>query len=100
MDAAGDIGIELAKPLTWTEICEKHPNEWVCLVEIERESDGRISSGRVVGHHRSINEALNLVDSWSSYPMVAYSNTGKIKLPRFPRIEMTDDLRELVRARR
>lgn len=99
MSAAEKIAPTIAEPRPWAEICSLHPDEWVCLVEVERETDGPIRSARVVGHHRSIKEALKQVDSWSSHPMVSYSHTGGRKL-RLPRIVRTDEIRELVRIRR
>ncbi len=83
MSAAEKIAPTIAEPLRWAEICALHPDEWVCLVEVGHETEGPIRSARVVGHHRSINEALKQVDSWSSHPMVTCSHTGGRKL-RFP----------------
>lgn len=99
MSAAEKIAPTIAETLPWAEICVLHPDEWVCLVEVEHEPEGPIRSARVVGHHRSINGALKQVESWSSHPMVTYSHTGGRKL-RFPRIARTDEIRELVRIRR
>lgn len=64
------------KPLGWAEICAQHPNEWVCLVEIERQADGPIRSAKVAGHHPSLRVALHQVDSWSPDRVVAYAHTG------------------------
>ena len=99
MDAAENIAAELSEPLTWAEICEQCPDEWVFLIEIERETNGRIASARVVSHHRSINEGLKQLASKSSYPGVAYCHTAN-RLLRFPRIVMTDEIRELLRTGR
>lgn len=87
MSAAEKIASTITEQLTWAEICRRHPDEWVCLVDVQREHDGPIRSARVVGHHRSIKEALKQVDSWSTHPVVAYAHTGGRKL-RFPRIEL------------
>ena len=42
----------MSEPLTWAQICERYPDEWVCLVEIERsnEADLEFRTARVVGH--------------------------------------------------
>lgn len=29
----------LSEPLTWEQICERYPDEWVCLVEIDEIND-------------------------------------------------------------
>jgi hypothetical protein len=36
MSAAEILVPEISEPLTWTEICERYPDEWVCLVEMDR----------------------------------------------------------------
>jgi hypothetical protein len=93
------IAPAITKPLGWAEICDRHPNEWVCLVEVEHQFDGPIRSARVVGHHQSLKAVLQQVSSWSPDRVVAYAHTGGRKR-RFPRIEMTDEIRDIVRARR
>jgi hypothetical protein len=99
MNAAERIAPTITEPLSWAGICKRHPDKWVCLVEVEHEADGAIQSARVVGYHRSSKDALKQVDSWSVDPAVVCAHTGGRKL-RFPRIEMTDEIRDLVRARR
>jgi hypothetical protein len=49
-------------PLSWGEICELHPNEWVCLLDIDCEPNGSIRSARVASHDRSIERALDQID--------------------------------------
>jgi hypothetical protein len=33
---------------SWAEICQRHPNEWVCLHDVETGPHGDILSGRVI----------------------------------------------------
>ena len=42
----------ISEPLTWEQICERYPDEWVCLVEIDRlqENNFAFRTARVVGH--------------------------------------------------
>ena len=42
----------ISEPLTWKEICERYPDEWVCLVEVDYLDDRNFAfrTGRVVGH--------------------------------------------------
>jgi hypothetical protein len=42
----------ISEPLTWQQICERYPDEWVCLVEIDRPEDNNFAfrTARVVGH--------------------------------------------------
>jgi hypothetical protein len=99
MTAAELIAPTIMKPVDWVEICDRYPNEWVCLVDVEHQTDGLIRSARVVGHHRSLKAALQQVDSWSPTRVVAYAHTGGYRRRRL-RIEMTDEIRDIVRARR
>lgn len=41
--------------LTWDEICVRYPDEWVVLVEFEREDDTdlRFYAATVLAHHRT-----------------------------------------------
>lgn len=45
----------ISEPLTWTQICERYPCEWVCLVEIDKinDTDFDFRTARVVGHGKS-----------------------------------------------
>jgi hypothetical protein len=83
----------------WAQICERHPDEWVGLIEVELGPNGAITAGQVVGHHRSMRELLKQVDSWSLRSEVTCSHTAGRTLRR-PRIEMTDEIRDLIRPRR
>ena len=47
MIAAEKIPPMVTEPLSWAEICIRHPAEWVCLVEVEHEPDGPVRSARV-----------------------------------------------------
>lgn len=99
MTAAEVILPAITAPSSWAEICDQHPDEWVCLVEVEHQDDGLIRSARVVAHHRSMKEALQQIDSWSPDQLVSYAHTSGRKR-RLPRVEVADEIRDLVRARR
>lgn len=45
----------LSEPLTWEQICDRYPNEWVCLVEIDEinDTDFEFRTARVVGHGKT-----------------------------------------------
>jgi hypothetical protein len=45
----------LSEPLTWEQICERYPDEWVCLVEIDEinDTDFDFRTARVVGHGKT-----------------------------------------------
>lgn len=50
----------ISEPLSWERICERYPDEWVCLVDMDGKavSDPACSNGRVVGHSRDLGAAL------------------------------------------
>jgi hypothetical protein len=98
MSAAEKIAPSMAESLAWKEICRRFPDEWVCLVEIQHEADGSLRSAQLISHHRSAKAALQLC-SWSTNPLVVCAHTGGRKL-RSPRIEMTDENRDIFRPRR
>jgi hypothetical protein len=103
--AAEKITVETSEALTWAQICERYPDQWVCVVEIQRASPGafEIQSARVIGHGRSRREPLEQAEAWeATYSMIGHYYTGKLRapVPRFPRIVMTDEIRELIRNRR
>jgi hypothetical protein len=45
----------ISEPLTWEQICDRYPNEWVCLVEIDKinDRDFDFRTARVVGHGKT-----------------------------------------------
>jgi hypothetical protein len=45
----------ITEPLTWEQICDQYPNEWVCLVEIDEinDTDFDFRTARVVGHGKT-----------------------------------------------
>lgn len=45
----------ISEPLAWDEICDRYPDEWVCLVEIDEinETDFEFRTARVVGHGKT-----------------------------------------------
>jgi len=91
--------------MTWIQICEQDPDQRVCLVEIDRiDSHGfAFRTARVVGHGRTRSEAFEQARRWQDrYRDMGHYFTGKINAPSpgFPRQVMTDEIRELVRARR
>ena len=45
----------ITEPLTWEQICDRYPNEWVCLVEIDKmnDTDFDFDLARVVGHGKT-----------------------------------------------
>jgi hypothetical protein len=84
-------------PPSWARICELHPNEWVYLFDVDTTPDGDIRSARLISHDKSMKRALAQLGA--SQPGTVVLHTGGRPL-RFPRIEMTDEIRDIVRSRR
>jgi hypothetical protein len=53
----------VSEPLTWKQICERHPKQWVVLVEIERDGSEdhstRFRTARIAGAGKTLREALD-----------------------------------------
>ena len=71
MGAAEQLRTSALGRMSWAEICEQHPNEWVCLFA----GLGTLQPGTIGVH------------TWA-------------RPVRSPRIEMTDEIRDIVRPRR
>jgi len=79
---------ESAGPQSWATICERHPNAWVCLHDVETAPDGAIRSARVIGQAPSMRHLLAQVGVPLSETVVVHT-AGRPT--RTPRIELTDD---------
>jgi len=76
----------ISEPLTWTQICDQHPNEWVALVEIDwvNETDFDFRSARVVGHGTR-RQQYEQARAWSSrYTSMGHFYTGRVRAPMTP----------------
>lgn len=76
----------ISLPLTWAQICEQHPDEWVALVEIEwiNETDFDFRSARVIGHG-SRREQYEQARRWRSrYASMGHFYTGRTRTPLTP----------------
>jgi hypothetical protein len=82
---------------SWAEICARHPNQWVCLLGIECESDRSIRSARVVSHDPSIERALDQIDPPDPDTTVVHTAGRPMWTPR---IEIVDESRDAVPSRR
>lgn len=96
MDVAEQLAHHAEQLLSWVQICERYPNEWVFLLDIEKAADGAIRAGYVIGHDRSMKQLLSQLPS---QPNTVIVHTSGRPL-RFPRIEMTDEIRDIIRPRR
>jgi hypothetical protein len=103
MTSVEKLASEPSDRLAWQEICERYADSWVCIVDREVSPDGStVVSGRVVAHSRVRVELLHQTAGWETrYPGLGhYFTGGVVEIRAFPRIVMTDEIRELVRPRR
>ncbi|HEX3766621.1 MAG TPA: hypothetical protein VHW23_48335 [Kofleriaceae bacterium] len=51
----------ISEPLTWEQICERYPDQWVCLVEMDKinDTDFDFRTARVVGHGKTRRDPLD-----------------------------------------
>jgi hypothetical protein len=69
MQAATTITPTISEPLAWDEICKRYPDEWVCLVEIDRvePQNFEFRTARVVGHGKTRREPLDQARPWREH---------------------------------
>jgi hypothetical protein len=72
------------EPLTWSEICARYPDQWVCLVDIgwRNDTDFDFATARVAGNGKTRNEPLVQARSVQAhYGEVGHFYTGRIVAP-------------------
>lgn len=79
---------QITEPLTWAQICEQYPEQWVCVVDIvwHEVPSLHFRHARVVGVGKTRREALIQADPWwERYPSIGRYFTGTVRafLPRF-----------------
>lgn len=77
-------GIEpqlLSERLTWPQICERYPDQWVALVEMDLDEEtDEIHSARVAGHGTSRAEPFaQMRQAGLRYDDVGHFFTGRIR---------------------
>jgi hypothetical protein len=101
MSAAEVLASELSEPLTWAEICGRHPDEWVCLVEIEFTHPNGLEfrTARVIGHGKIRRASLaQATTSFARYDEIGHFYTGHItETPLRPVVIIDDETRDAFR---
>ncbi len=97
MSLAQNISSTTGESLSWARICEEHPNEWVCLRDVENDARGVICSARVVSHDRSIERALDLAEPAEADTTVVHTSGRPLWTPR---TEILDESRDDLRSHR
>lgn len=78
----------ISEPLTWEQICDRYPDEWVCLVEIDRpvEHNFAFRTARVVGHGKHPRDPFVQARPFNQrYESMGHYFTGRIRTP-LPRL--------------
>jgi hypothetical protein len=81
-------GMATHERLTWDEICQRYPEEWVVMTEIAwvNDTDFEFGTALVLAHHKTRKEASPSVKAaFRQYDEVGSFWTGKIEgpVPRF-----------------
>jgi hypothetical protein len=103
-EAAEIVPAEISEPLTWAEICARYPDEWVCLVEMDRihPYGFEFRTARVIGHGKTRGAPFEQALPWRGhYEVVGHYFTGRITVrPPRPSIILDDETRDAFRYRR
>jgi hypothetical protein len=88
MSEAIHVSNSASERLTWKEICERYPDEWVVLVETDwvNDTDFEFGTAEVLGHFKSRKEASPRIKAaFDRYEEVGSYWTGQIRgpIPRF-----------------
>jgi hypothetical protein len=104
MGAASDAVPTITEPLAWTELIRRFGNRWVYLVEVRTAGPGReIVSARVAGHASTqVEPFTEVADAWRAHAESLGYPAGEVYyLQRvLPRVVMSDEIRQLLRAGR
>jgi hypothetical protein len=74
----------VSEPLTWAQICERYPDQWVALIEIEWADDHNLKfrTARVAGNGKTRREPLVQARPLRVlYPQIGHFFTGPIIAP-------------------
>ena len=88
MNIVEKLAQTISEPLSWEEICSWYPDEWLCLVEIDRSEPNNFAfrTARVVDHGKARREPLAQARPWREQcRSIAHYFTGPIvaPIPRF-----------------
>jgi hypothetical protein len=73
---------EPSAPFSWQEICQRYPDQWVALVEIEWTDDDEILAARIAGHGpRRADPFEQARHLHSRYQEIGHFFTGRVRAP-------------------
>lgn len=102
MSAAKELERWISEPLTWEQICERYPDEWVCLVEMDRDlpQNFEFRTARVIGHGKRRSDPWDQAEPWwGHYNVVGHYYTSRVRVTVTLLDGTTADLKELLAAR-
>jgi hypothetical protein len=94
MRAAEVLAADISEPLTWDEICVRHPDAWVCLAEMDRihPNDFEFRTARVIGHGKTQGESLDrAMAAFPRYDDIGHFYTSELELTYFRPVVIIDD---------
>jgi hypothetical protein len=100
MSAAEVLAPEISEPLTWDAICARHPDEWVCLVEIDFTHPNGLEfrTARVIGHGNTRRAPFDQAKAWrAQYEEIGHFYTGRAEQPLRPVVIIDDETRDAFR---
>ena len=104
MEAAKKLARWISEPLTWAEICARYPDQWVCLVEMDRVHPDLFDfrTARVVGHGKTRGAPYDqALPWWDHYNLIGHYFTGRIAVrPPRPSVVLDAETRDAVFSRR
>lgn len=104
MSAAEVLAPAISEPLTWAEICFRHPDEWVCLVEMDRvhPSNFEFRTARIIGHGKTRREPVEQAMAWrAAYEFIGHYFTGRVTVrPPRPSLILDEEIRDIIRSGR
>jgi hypothetical protein len=103
-EAAELVAGKISESLTWAEICARYPDEWVCLVEMDRihPYGFEFRTARVIGHGKTRGAPVEQARPWRArYKVIGHYFTGRtaVRPPR-PSLILDDETRDAIRYRR
>jgi hypothetical protein len=105
MSAVEQIAPTITEPLIWAEICERYPDEWVCVADIDYDHPlvFAFRTARVVSHSKTKREAFDQASSWwNHYKLIGGYFTGRLSVRPLlrPSIILDDETRDAIRYQR
>jgi hypothetical protein len=87
MNVAEQLEQGISDPMSWSQICDRYPHQWVCVVDMRWDEPRafHFRAARVVGHGTTRLEPLVQARAWrAQYDEIGHFFTGRIVAP-FPR---------------